>query len=510
MNSLIAYYLKLIRKEVWSNRKLVVTVYFLVSMAFLLAAWIAPRIFTSTSVVLIESESILNPLMQGVAVSTQVVDESRRARQIILSKSSIDKVLELDVWKSETGVERTKQYLESLSYIIKANTNVKNLRNNLIEISFRDSDPKKAYETATLFTSILVDGSLLAKQEKSRAAFDFIDTQVTTYKQQLQAAESAIKDFRSRNVESTPGAKSKATARLIELNEELDNAQLEISAENSSIALRRKQLSGEIKESGTSIEQESLLSSEIIELEKRLSDLLLNYMETYPDVVQLKGKISTLKKQLAQEVSKRESGDDTGETRRPSGTVAQGIRRNILLSEGKITTLNSRIDQLLIRIDKEKETLAKIIAVEAEVAELTRDYTINQNQYDKLLGQRENARVTMNIDIQQQGSAMKIQEYASFPYIPKGIRFGHIVLAGLILSFLIPAGVVFLLSELDQKVRNETFFKETFKVPVLASVYSIPSSTDIKTNRVKFFVMMSTVLIVWAIYAYVIFLRIKG
>jgi polysaccharide chain length determinant protein (PEP-CTERM system associated) len=510
MNSLIAHYLKLIQKEVWSNRKLVVTIYFLVSMGFLFVAWVAPRIYTSTSIVLIESESILSPLMQNVAVTSQIVDESRRARQIILSKNSIDQVLKLDVWKSEPGAERTEQDLESLGYVIRANASVKNLRNNLIEISYSDSDPKKAFETASLFTSILVDGSLLAKQEKSRSAFDFIDNQVETYKQQLQAAEKAIKEFRSRNVESTPGAKAKATARLIELNEELDSAQLAISAEKASIELRRKQLTGEIKGSGSDIEQESLLSARIGELEKRLNDLLLNYMETYPDVVQLKNKIDTFKNQLAQEVEKRESNDNFEGNRKPTGTVAQELRREVILSENNIVALKSRVEQLTLRIEREKQTLAKIIAVEAEVAELTRDYTINQNQYDKLLGQRENARVTMNIDIQQQGSSMKIQEFASFPYIPKGIRFVHIILAGLILSFLVPAGVVFLLAELDQKVRSEQFFKDTFKVPVLASVYSVPSSKDIKNNRVKFAVMVATVLIVWIIYAYAIFLRIQG
>ncbi|TQV74577.1 hypothetical protein FLL45_06335 [Aliikangiella marina] len=509
MNTQLAFYLRLIRKEVWSNRRLVIAVYFITSMAFLAAAWMSPRVFTSTSVVLVDSKSILSPLMQGTAVTTEVEDKARRARQIILSKKSIDQVLELDVWKKTLGDDISEFTLEAYNKIIKANTSVQNVGNNLIEISYSDSDPQKAFETADLFTKVFVDGSLEAKQEESRSAFEFIDNQVAIYQQQLQAAENAIKDFRSRNVESTPGAKENASERLVELNTELEAAELEKSAEESSILTRQKQLRGEGNETNREIEKETTLSTRISELENRRDELLLNYMETYPDVVQIKQQIETLKAQLAEVVRKREEGRGNAGGK-PTGVLAQELRRQILLSESKITTLNSRIEQLKSRIEREKETLEKIIAVEAEMSELTRDYTINQNMYNDLLAQRENARVSMNIDIENQGLSLKVQDQASLPFTPKGIRFAHIILAGLVISFIIPALLVWGLAELDQKVRNQLFFKETFRVPVLASVYKIPSSAENKKEKLKLVAMVITVLLVWSIYAYAIYLRRYG
>lgn len=509
MNTQLAFYLRLIRKEVWSNRRLVIAVYFITSMAFLAAAWMSPRVYTSTSVVLVDAKSILSPLMQGTAVTTEVEDKARRARQIILSKKSIDQVMELDVWKKTLGDDISEFTLEAYNKIIKANTSVKNVGNNLIEISYSDSDPQKAFETADLFTKVFVDGSLEAKQEESRSAFEFIDNQVAIYQQQLQAAENAIKDFRSRNVESTPGAKENASQRLVELNTELESAELEKSAEESSILTRQKQLRGEGNETNREIEKETTLSTRIAELENRRDELLLNYMDTYPDVVQIKQQIETLKAQLAAVVKKREEGRGNAGGK-PTGVLAQELRRQILLSESKITTLNSRIEQLKSRIEREKETLEKIIAVEAEMSELTRDYTINQNMYNDLLAQRENARVSMNIDIENQGLSLKVQDEASLPFTPKGIRFAHIILAGLVISFIIPAILVWGLAELDQKVRNQLFFKETFRVPVLASVYKIPSSAENKKERFKLVAMVITVLLVWGIYGYAIYLRRYG
>jgi len=562
MNSQLALLIRLVAKEMWSRPKLIILVYLITSIAFLTAAWVWPRIYTSTSVIVVGSESILSPLMKGTAVTTEIKDEAKRARQIVLNKSSIEKILKLKVWQevmnsdatslkapkrmadskvsktpsltapSKTEVQRPvgnsskalskeknattlsndeeQLRFEVMTKIIKANATIENVGRSLIRINYQDENPQIAFETARLLTEIFVGESINAKQSESRSAFEFIDNQLTIYQKQLTEAESAIKIFRSINVESTPGAKQNASTRLIELNAELETTELDKSAEEASIAVRQKQLKGELRESSSDIAKETLLSGRITELEARLSELLLSYKDTYPDVVQLKSQISTLKSQLSNDMERREEDANGSGLKKPTAQVAQEFKRQISLSENNITALNSRIEQLNIRINKEKEILSKIISVEAEVAELARDRTINQEMYDKLLSQRENARVSMNIDIQKQGQTIKVEEHASRPYLPKGLRFAHIILAGLLLSFLAPAGLVFVLTELDQKVRSHLFFKETFKVPVLASIHQIPSTKDIKNKRLKMMMMMLTVMIVWSIYAYAIYIKRFG
>lgn len=588
MNSHILHLLRLVSKEMWSKPTLTIIIYLITSFAFLTAAWVWPRIYTSTSVVLVDSESILSPLMKGTAVTTDIVDESKRARQIILSKSSIEKILKLPVWQDDveliappagepldeinekgdiseidsilandtltanglnklalvsdegelllsnrtenetaqesmdtkrilgeaSSLKTTKNELseeemlfEVQSRIIKLSTTVKNLGGNLVEISYESGDPQIAFETAKLLTSIFVNESILAKQSESRSAFEFIDEQVSIYQVQLNNAETAIKEFRSKNVESTPGTGQNASAKLIELNAELETAELRRSAENASIIIRQRQLRGELRESSSDIAKETLLSERIVDLQARLSELLLSYKETYPDVVQVKSQIQSLKTQLNIITT---SGNDSLVAKKPTPQVAQEFRRQILLSENEITALDSRIEQLTIRINRERGVLSKIISVEADIAELNRDQTINQEMYNRLLSQRENARVSMNIDIQKQGLSMKVQDYATLPYLPEGLRFAHIILAGLLLSFFAPAAVVFLLAELDQKVRSDTFFRDTFKVPIIATLSTLPSLTDTREGRLKMSLMLLVVVAVWCIYAYAIYLKRLG
>ena len=511
MNTDLGFLIHLLKKEVWLKWKVVVAFYLICSIIFLVAAWIWPRVYTSTSVILVEQQSILSPLMRGTAVTTDVVDRAKIASQVIFSKKSLARVLSTDSWKNASANERTASQIERLMSNIRDKTRIKNAGENLIEINYSDVDPKKAFVTTRLLTEIFIDESLNAKQEESRSAFDFIDNQVKIYQNKLRGAEKAIKEFMSKNVDSTPGAKDNANTRLVELKREIEVVELAISAEKSSILVRKKQLSGETNaETNASFKKEEQLNLRITDLQTRLEDLRLNYKDTYPDIVQLKGQINTLKESLLSEAKQREELRQSGQSKKPTGTVAQELRSNMLLSETKIIALNSKLHQLQRLTERERDTLGKINAVEAEIAELNRDYNVNQTMYQDLLGQRENARISMNIDIDGQGQTMKLQDPAALPTIPKGIRFGHIILAGLVLSFILPILLIYGLTLLDNKVRNELFFREVVRIPVIGKIYDVVTPNIAKQNIIKISIMAATVVGVWLIYGYAIFIRLQG
>jgi len=511
MNTFLAFLIRVIRKEVWHKWRLVSFIYITTSFVFLVAAWYWPRIYSSSSTVLIDQETILSPLMRGTAVTTQVADRSRIARQLILSNQSIAKVLEADVWRKSDNTDFTPKEFDYLSETIKNKVEVESSGSNLIQISFKDVDPNKAYITTKILTDIFIRESNLGKQAESRSAYEFIDNQVSIYHAKLKNAENAIKEFRSKNIDASPDAKSNVNNRLIELKRELEGVELELSATESLLKSKQAQLAGEGgAENSSSIAKETLLNERIIELERRLDELRLNYKDTYPDIIQLKGQIESLRAQITAEVLKRKSPQQEGVPNIPTGAVAQALRSEILIAENTITTLNSRREQITNLINNEKITLDAINDVEAEIAELTRDYTVNQDMYQNLLEQRENARISMNIDIEKRGSTIKVQEPASLPVTPKGVRFAHIILAGLVISFLIPVGVVYALTILDQKVRSELLVFEQFRLPVLASVYSTETPNERRKNLLKIAIMTSIVIVVWSGYSYAVLLRLQG
>ncbi|MGX5172719.1 XrtA system polysaccharide chain length determinant [Aliikangiella sp. IMCC44653] len=511
MNQTIANLLRIIKKEVWDKKTLVTILYVFFSALFLAAAWFWPRIYTSTATVLVDEQNILRPLMAGTAVTTDVTDRAKMANQIIFSQRAMKKIISTDAWAGDNAGSLSPKEFEGLSDYIRGSTRVSNAGKNLIQIEFKSDDANTAYETAKQMTRIFIDESLEAKREESRSAYEFIDNQVAVYHEKLKSAETAIKEFRSKHIDATPGAKANANVRLIELNRELETVELEISTQESSMLAKQKQLAGESgAASRASIDKERQLNLRISGLETQLDTLRLNYKDTYPDIVQIKGQIDSLKAQIVKEIEERSIAAKLGVKEIPTGAIARELKSQILAIEANISTLNSKRAQLLRLIDKERNTLDMINSVEAEISELTRDYEVNQTVYQELLSQRENARISMNIDINNQGMTLKVQEPASLPVTPKGVRFSHIIIVGLIMSFLIPIGVVYGLTILDQKVRNESIFADKYKLPVLGSVYAAVTEEEKKTNYFKAAVLFSVVSVVWIAYGYTVHLRMQG
>jgi len=503
--------IKIIRKELWQRWKLSLFLFTITALAFLTAAWSWPKIYTSSSVVLVDQQSILSPLMRGTAVTTELRSRVKLARQIILSQRAMQQVIASDVWAGTDTEQLSAVEYDQLKNTIRNKVDVLDLGQNLIEISFKDTDAHKAYETASLLTDIFIKESVYTKQQESGNAFQFIDEQVNIYQNKLMQAEKAIKEFRAVNVDASQVAKNNVTTRLVELQRELEAVDLEISSESSSILSNKKRLSGEVRTAdGTDLVRESELQLRINALNQRLDELRLNYKDTYPDIIQLKGQINTLKKEQIKDNNTRVELTKEGIQNAPSGAIAQELRRNILMSEAKVQSLIAKGRQIKLLIERERKSLAKINAVEAEVAELNRDYNVNQEMYQDLLQQREQARISMNMDIKNQGLTMKIQEPATLPIIPEGIRFLHIILAGLAMSFIIPIGLVYLFTLLDQKVRNESYLRDVLRLPILSAVYNTKNTFDYSQIAAKYGVISATMLAIWFIYGYVIFLRIQG
>ncbi len=511
MNSEITFIVNTIQKELWLRWKLGLFFFVTTGMIFQTAAVMWPKVYTSSSVVLVDQQSILSPLMQGTAVATEARNRAKIAQQVIFGQKSMEQIIRSETWAGDDYESLSLKDIERYKIEIFSQADVTDVGQNLIEISYEDSDANKAHQTASLLTDIFIQESINAKQEESSSAYSFIDEQVTIYQDKLRMAENAIKRFRANNVDATEGTKINANARLVELKREKESHELEVSAEKSSIDGNNKRLTGEVSaETNASFMKENELELRIRELQKRLDDLRLSYKETYPDIQQIKGQIQALQKEQVLEGNKRDAASKSGYRNIPTGTIAQDLKRSILISESSIISLYSKIDQLQRLIDKERDTITLINEVEAEVAELNRDYQVNQTMYQDLLAQRENARVSMNMDLKNQGMTIRIQDPATLPAIPEGIRFLHIILAGLIVSILLPIALIYGITLLDQKVRNEFYLRDELRLPILGSVYSRKTPVEKRNNIAKLILIGVIVLSVWSIYGYSIISKIQG
>jgi polysaccharide chain length determinant protein (PEP-CTERM system associated) len=327
--------------------------------------------------------------------------------------------------------------------------------------------------------------SITAKAAESRAAFAFIEQQTQEYQDKLTNTEKELKDLRSSNLDAAVN-EGQLTTKLNEIRSRIETTTQELREAEVREGSLERQVSGEA-ESTTDMFRETQYQTRIGELESKLDTLRLSYLDTHPDIIQVKQQIQALTDNLKAERSRREQATRSGKANESvvNNPVYQQLRREQSQNQSQIDALAARLAELQRQLQTEVGRGKRIHSDDARLAELTRDYQINRDIYQDLLRRRENARVSMNMDRERQGLTFKIQEPASLPLAPTGFRFWHFVVAGLLLGVLLPLGFLAARLQFDPRVRVGSEIAAAHKVPIVAVVPHLWSPAELKSLRTE-------------------------
>jgi polysaccharide chain length determinant protein (PEP-CTERM system associated) len=462
--------------ELFSHRRAVVIVFVAVNFLLLAAAFAWPLGYTSSTTILVSEKSIIQPLMQGAAATTEVADRSRMAREVINGRKVMNQVIVEAGWVTSGSVEAPDALEKTRKDIIQSvnqRTTISNVGKNLIKIEYRDDDPSRAFRTVRTLAEIFIKESVGAKAAESQAAFEFIDRQTQEYHEKLIAMEDRLKEFRIANIDARPGTEGDISTRMAALQGRIEQSTQELKEAEIKKKSLDKQLSGEA-ESATALSRESQYRQRIAELTAQLENLRLSYHDTYPDIVRLRHQISDLNEAIVAEKQRQQQAKATGRLVIDDSVINspmyQQLKRDLSQTQITIDTLIARIVEARQQLNNVLERGKRVHGGEATLVELTRDYQVTRDIYQDLLRRRENARVSMNMDKENQGLTFKIQEPAALPTEPSGLQFWHFILIGLLLSVAVPVGLVYGKLRIDPRVRQPQLLVERYRLPMLVAV----------------------------------------
>lgn len=476
--------LRLMVREAFCHRRAIVTAFVAINLILVGAGLMWPKTFTASTTILVEDKKIIQPLMQGAAVATEVRDRGRLAREIIFGRKIMNQILDHGGW---TGNNPKPEEREKLIERITKRTDITGPGRDLIKIEYSDNDPQRAYDITRKYAELYIAESLGTKVDESQAAFEFIDKQTREYHDKLLKAEEQLKEFRTANLDARPGTDADISARLSQLQTRIEQATQDQKEAEVKKASLEKQLSGEAEVS-SALSREGQYRARIIELSSRLETLRLSYHDDYPDIVQLKHQIEDLKQAITEDRKHREAAKASGQAvvideGVVNNPVYQQLKQELSQTRVNIEMLNARISEAKRQLQQELERGRRVHGGEATLAELTRDYQVNRDIYQDLLRRRENARVSMNLDTEKQGLTIKIQEPATLPLTPSGLRFAHFLAAGLMLGIGMPLGLLFAKLQLDPRARVGAIIAEKHKVPMLGVVPHMWQPAEIQSFR---------------------------
>lgn len=506
--------ISLLIKECYANKFVMLLIFIFISTGLLGIGSMWSKKYTSFVTIMIDNDNILQPLMRGTAETTSAADTVANAREIIYGEKIIDQIMEVGGWLES---DHNNIELERIKNDVRSRIQINDVGENLLRIQYTDNQSTRAYITTKHLGDLFIEEGEKAKVRESQSAYNFIHQQVEEYKNKLIEIEEELREFRSQNPEVRPDLESDTSNRISRLQQEIETTELTLREASIRKDSLENQLSGEVA-IAVSQTRENQFRRQIAELQQELEQLRLDYKETYPDIIRVKNQIQDIKNSLINEIQAREEArrqaKETGNIYIDESVTLnplyQQIRGNLSDTETEIAALKERIKELNKMLESEYSRSSRISSASATLSKLTRNYDVNLQIYEDLLRRLENSRVSKNLDVEQQGFTYKIQEPAKMPLLPTGIRYIHFVSAGLVLGTSIPIGLIFLMIQIDPRIRLREEIESDLNIPVLGEVGRLYTAAELRREKTSIIIIVIGVLAVLALYGYVSWLKYNG
>lgn len=459
--SLIQEWINAILKELNLHKGKAVLCFAVITSLVVTVGIFWPKRFESAAIIFADDQNIIKPLLAGQAEVTKLNegDQLQVVQQRVFSDELMKQVL-VEAKMIDPAKLEDRYATQPLVRGIAGRLKVEGAGKNHVRFSFRDEDRNKAYAIASAVTNVFIRDTARTKREESSEAFKFINNQATTYKEQLQAAEDRLKDFKSKN----PGSSEDSIVRrMSDLRTSTETLTLELQVARA----RRDELRQQIAHEKQFIAQSykaDVYRNAMAQAQSKLDTLRLSYQETYPDIVALKQQIEDLRRSISQAEGAPQSNDQEGTS--SSNPVYQKLKTELSDAEVSVKTLELKVESARRMLSSETENTKDNAEYQAQLAELTRDYTVTKGIYEDLLARKERARMSVALDVQGQGLNYRIKEPALYPTAPVGVRFVHFFLAAPLIGIALPLALIVAYIQLDPRIR----FTESVQAVLPASV----------------------------------------
>jgi polysaccharide chain length determinant protein (PEP-CTERM system associated) len=493
-------------RGIWNHRWLGLAVAWAVGAAALATLVVMPARYEATARIFANTDSILKPLMTGMTVQPNDDQRIVMLSRVVISRPNVEKIVE--TVGLDAGAKSQEERERIIDNVIKTLEFKGTGRDNLYTITFRDVDPARAKNAVDLLATMFIESSKGGKERDTDAAKKFIDEQIAVYEKKLQEAENRLKEFRLRYLGMTPGEGKDYFVRMSETNGLLTQARLELrEAENARDAFRRGLASEEpAGGAGGSIGSGTMIAdinARIDTLKRDLDAQMQRFTENHPDVRGTQRMIRDLEEQKrALIASGRRDSPATLPSSITGPRAAETLKVSLAQSEAAVASLRTRVAEYSARYERLKASATLVPQLEAEYAQLNRDYDVNKKNFESLVSRRESASIS--------GEMQSVAGVSDFRLVdpprvsPNPVSPNRRLLVPLALIFALACGIgaSYVANEARTTFHDARTLREATGLPMLGSVsllVSDPARVATRRNTYRFVGGVTALLAIYVI-----------
>ena len=479
-----------ILRGMWKHRWLGLVVAWAVGVIAVVVILRIPDKYEASARIYVDTQSILKPLMSGLAIEPNLDQQIMILSRTLISRPNVEKLVRMA--DLDLNVKSKPAQDAMIDSLMKTLTIKSTSRDNLYTLAYDDQDPERAKRVVQSLASIFVESSLGDKRKDTDSAKKFIDDQIQVYQNKLEEAENRLKEFKLKNLSLQQGSDGKDYfGRIGEVSAVLEKSKLELrEAENARDALKR-QIVGEDpvllpdtpeSTAGISIPE---IDGRIDTMKHNLDGLLQRFTEQHPDVLGTRRMIKELEEQKRAEITARKKASPNSPASLVNNNpVYQQLKVSLAESEATVASLRVRVAEYQSRYDHLKASVKMVPQIEAEYAQLNRDYDINKKNYESLVARRESATMSGEMDASAGGVDFRLIDPPRVS--PRPVSPNRLLLMplALVLSLAVGLFVPFAASQIRPVFFVARDLREATGLPLLGIVSRhIDEATKLKNRK---------------------------
>ena len=464
--------------QVWRRRWLAMAVAWGVAVLGWLVIALIPSSYEAKAKLFVQMQSIL-PTQIGITPDERA-NQLMRLKQTLTSNENLVRVVRRTDLNSLVASERDMSGIVTAlrerilitaqpdgMIEIKATSNISGFSNG--------QNARTAAGTVQGLIDLFIERNLSGDRRETGQSLQFLDEELRRREVQLQEAEQRRVDFEQRFMGLLPGEGS-ISQRMSAARLELANIEQQIAAGQGALNGLRAQLNATPQTMPGIGDNSSTASGQLASLEGQLNqNLARGWRESHPDIVALRQQIDRVRPYAAAE---RRNG--TSGIANPSYI---SLRAMLAEKEAQLAAASARRNQLQSDLTQLSSRQSSEPGLAAEQSRLNRDYDVLKQQYDQLLGNREQVR--LRGDMQTRTSPLNIQivEPPSIPSVP--VAPNRPIFLTLILFVALAAGVAaaFVAGQLQTTFPTQSRLAPVTGLPVLGTVTEVVTAPERARRR---------------------------
>lgn len=423
--------MSIFRRRAWSMLIPAVVVF---SLA-LAAALFMPRVYRSTTTILVEAQEIPRDFV-ATTVTSFAEQRIQSISQRIMSYGKLLEIInEMGLYREKSRRLTTEEIVALMrndiklettsSDVVDARTGRPTAATIAFTLSYEGKKPAVVQEVANVLASLYLEENLKVREQTTLGTARFMEAEMKQVKEQLTAVDKQIADYKQRNVTSLP--------ELAQMNlQGIDRSDRDVEQLTDQLrTLREKESYLESQLQSIPSDDATTDKGRLKELRVKLVELRTRLSDIHPDVIKVRTEIADLEKQL--------KGTGKHMEGKPDNPAYVTIAAQLAGARSEIDSVKRQLQQLKGKSESYQRRLEAFPRVEEGYRSLLAEQNNLQAKYDDLSRKFMEAKVSHGLEKEQLAERFTIIDSARLAEKPVSPQVGVLLIVGLI--FGIAAGI---------------------------------------------------------------------